>query len=209
MYTKRPRHLRVRLTLTLVTLLVATLGTMVTAVPVTAAQVAPDLALALDYTDALNGGPSLFTISPTAALHTPEGEFVGRDAVSAFRTTLESSFTHLRFTTDAVEQAGEGGAVVIVSFTLTGVSTGSYHGLAANCAGVMVPGVAVLRLGAAGVVEQWIGYNAAVLSSQVADANWSGAYQAYDCAGHEPAAPTPAYVPPVCTNAETCELPMW
>jgi predicted ester cyclase len=209
MNTKRLRHLLVRLNLALVTLLLATFGTMFAAAPVTAAQVAPDLALALDYTDALNGGPSLFTVSPTAALHTPEGEFVGRDAVSAFRATLETSFANLRFTTTDVEQAGEAGAVVIISITFTGTNTGSYHGLPATCAAVSSSGVAVLRLGDAGVVEQWIGYDSDALASQVAAFGQWPALGSSGCTGQEPAALEPTSVPPVCTNAETCELPTW
>ena len=95
---------------------------------------------------------------------------------------LEASFSDLAFTTESAVRSGD---TVIVAFTLTGVNTGSYNGVAANCAGIAVPGVAFLRVAEQDiavdqfmmgpdlqqvpntlivtrtvVVEQWIDYNA-------------------------------------------------
>jgi len=193
-------------TIPLFRLFVAILGSLLVILPLSpgpaGAQVAPQQTLAAQYLNALNGGAVLFATSPDAAFHSPEGEFSGNDALASFRDTLSASFSDLAFTTDSVAQASD---LTIISFTMTGTSTGPYHGLSANCGGVMVRGVLALRMdigepsaswtdgamsldpamgqepGLMVVTEQWIGYDTAALASQVADPNIWGAYAAYDC----------------------------
>ena len=82
-------------------------------------------------------------MSPDAVLHSPEGEFVGREGLAQFGEELESSFSNVTFSTKSVEIAGP---LTIISFTLTGLNTGEYRGMVSNCAGISVPGVAVLRM---------------------------------------------------------------
>ena len=73
---------------------------------------------------------------------------------------------------------------------MTGINIGSWHGLAANCAGITVDGVAILKtdqetisLGAVSpnrydeiiertvVVEQWISFDDAQIQSQISAVN--------------------------------------
>jgi hypothetical protein len=95
-----------------------------------------------------------------------------------------------------VEDAAQAGEMVIVSLTITGVNTGSYQGLAANCAGISAPAVAMLRVSEQSVVseawastpvelryhvpqmeqvtmvvEQWIDYDRALIASQISAVN--------------------------------------
>ena len=124
------------------------------------------------FFNAIGGGGSQFLIVPGARLHTPEGDYTGRGGLAAFGNDLGDSFSNVTFTTKSVEQAG---VLMIVSFTLTGINTGSYHGVVSNCAGITVPGVAVLQTNEAGfVVEQWIGYDADTITNQIASFNQFG-----------------------------------
>src|SRR5680860_252826 len=175
--------------LSFIAILLATFGMVFSFVPSTTAQVVPTSSLAIQFFDVIGGGNSLFLVSPDAVLHTPEGEFIGRAGLSQFGNELESSFTGVEFSTQVVEYAHP---LVIVSFTLTGINTGSYHGAEANCAGISAPGVAVLKVsegdqwlsgamsqyiegsetGLANLVtEQWIGYDSDLIASQISAFN--------------------------------------
>lgn len=163
------------------------------------------------FFNAIGGGGSQFLIVPGARLHTPEGDYTGRAGLAAFGNDLGDSFSNVTFATKSVDQAG---TMMIVSFTLNGINTGSYHGLSANCAGFAVPGVAVLQTNEAGfVVEQWIGYDADAISNQIASFNQLDPNTRPGCGDHnilpQDEAPTvPTYQPaPSCLPGATCSLP--
>ena len=179
----------------LVASLLAVVGLVAGLAPSASAQVVPRN---IQFFDAIGDGTALYSVSPDAVLHTPEGEFVGRAGLTEFGDELEGSFTHLAFATTSVETAG---SRTIVSFTLTGINTGSYHGLVANCAGISVPGVAVLQLNQANpssdgefrqdaegalnrVAEQWISYDEAQITSQISAVNLMDPKDRPGCAEH-------------------------
>ncbi len=103
-------------------------------------------------------------VGPEVRLTSPEGVFNGAQGVNEFTATLRRSFSNLDFATKSTETVDN---LVIVTFTMTGINTGSYHGLPAKCAGVAVDGVAVMQLNESGVREQWIGYDVAQLEAQI------------------------------------------
>ena len=180
----------------------AALSLVVGFVPTTVAQNAAPLVLASQFFDAIGGNASLMQFSANAVLHSPEGEFTGRTGIIRFGTELEASFSNLDFATQSVEAVDN---LVIVRFALTGVNTGGYHDVEPNCAGFAVPGVAVLQVSDAKVVQQWIGYDSHSVVNQIL------AYNQFDpnisrsaCDAQNPA---PAYeVPPSCLAANLCNL---
>lgn len=123
--------------------------------------------LAMIEDDAPLASASLL-IGPDVRLNSPEGVFNGPQGASEFSSTLRRSFSNLDLATKSTEVVDN---LVIVTFTLTGINTGSYHDLPAKCAGVAVDGVAVLQLNDAGIREQWIGYDVATLEAQIDDFN--------------------------------------
>jgi len=212
--------------LSFIAILLATLGMVFSFVPSTAVQVAPPSSLAIQFFDAIGGGNALFLISPDAVLHTPEGEFIGRAGLSQFGNELESSFADVEFSTRSVEYAHP---LVIVSFTLTGINTGSYHGTEANCAGIAAQGVAVLMVsegdqclsgamsqyiegagaGVANVVtEQWIGYDSDLIASQISAFNELDPSTRPGCSDLDLPQAAPDYEPaPSCLTPTLCETP--
>ncbi len=172
----------------------AVLGMTLAFMPSTVAQEAASQVLATQFFDAVGGNASLLLVSPDAVLHTPEGDYAGRAGLNQFGDDLGASFSNVAFSTQSAAQAGN---LVIVSFTLTGINSGSYQGIAANCAGIAVPGVAVLKVseqsavvtepwtsGAMSehfdivqvrdvdmVVEQWIDYDRDLIASQISAFN--------------------------------------
>jgi len=194
------------------------------------AQVGSGQLLATQFFDAIGGGTSLYMMSANAVLHSPEGNYSGRDGLALFGDDLEASFSDLTFTTNSVEQVD---GLTIIRFTMTGTSTGTYHGITANCAGIKADGVAVLQVstqtfateswvdGAMSqeldlpevstqelVVEQWIGYNAAAITSQIADFNQWAPNTAFGCANHASDSLVPAPAPePVYPGPNQRELP--
>lgn len=152
----------------LITLLLAALALAFTVTPDANAQDASPRIVAAQYLDAIHGNASSALTDPGAVLHTPEGVFTGAAALSRFGETLEDSFSHLAFDTHSVESVDN---LMVIAFTMTGVNTGSYRNLPANCAGVAVPGVAYVELGEAGVVEQWIDYDREAVTGQIAAIN--------------------------------------
>ncbi len=123
--------------------LVALLAILGSLAPTASAQTNPGAVLATQFFSSITGEEAGYLTSTDAVLYTPEGDYVGRAGLGTFGDDLAASFAHLEFSNQVAAQAGE---LVIVSLTITGVNTGSYHGLAANCAGISVPAVAVLRV---------------------------------------------------------------
>jgi hypothetical protein len=164
------------------------------------------------FFNVIGGGNAQFLMVPDAQLHTPEGDYAGLSGLRAFGNDLGDSFSNITFATKSVDQAG---SLMVVSFTLNGINTGSYHGLAATCTGISVPGVVVLQTNEAGfVVEQWIGYDADAISSQIASFNQFDPNTRPGCADHnilpqdEAPVAAPTYQPaPSCPNNMKCSLP--
>lgn len=185
----------------LIILLLAAIGLALAFTQPAAAQQAESQVLAAQYIDALDGSNLLALVDPNAVLHTPEGEFTGAGAVNAFGATLDGSFSDLAFETRSVETVDD---LLVIAFTMSGTHTGGYLGLQPNCAGIAVPGMAVLRTGDAGITEQWIDYDRRAVIDQIY------AYSRFDaglgtaCTGVEPAAPSG---PPTCLAANECQTP--
>ncbi len=199
-------------------------------VPSASAQVAPASSMAIQFFDAVGGNASLLLVSPDAVLHTPEGDYAGRAGLNQFGDDLGASFSNVAFSTQSAAQAGN---LVIVSFTLTGINTSSYQGIAANCAGIAVPGVAVLKVSEEQVAiehfqmgpdlqqiavtqvdtrtlvtEQWIDYDRDVIASQLSAFNQIDSNTRPGCADHVLPQAVSTYEPPLsCLAANLCSLP--
>ncbi len=150
---------RIWLLLSFVLLLIAT------HVPTGSAQGVPDPA-GRTYLAVLEGTTTFttITVSPKAVLHTPEGIFHGRDGIDEFSSDLRSSFSDLTF---VVRESSISGDEIVIHFVMTGTHTGLYHGNMNSCAGVKVPGLAVLRMDEHGISEQWITYDQQTLLEQI------------------------------------------
>ncbi len=120
--------------------------------------------IATGYFETVQGGSVISFISPHSVLHTPEGSFAGADGPTRFGAKLEESFTNLTFATRSTETVGE---YVMIEFTLTGIHTGTYLDALPECAGVAVPGLAILHVGETGVSQQWISYDPGTVLSQI------------------------------------------
>jgi len=161
--------------------------------------------MAVQYFDRMLGNVNLDTaaaiVSQDALLHTPEGSFQGQDGALHFAAGLRGSFSSLEFT---IENAAEVGDLVVVRFTMTGTHTGPYLGLQANCAGIAVPGMAILRTSDAGMTEQWIDYDRQTVIEQIHAFSRFDAGEGTACTGGQPIAPSGA---PACLSATECETP--
>ncbi|MBA3378177.1 MAG: ester cyclase [Chloroflexia bacterium] len=187
----------------LLTLLFAAIVLALVFTPNTRAQDAAPSVVAAQYFDAIHGNASSELTDPEAVLHTPEGEYTGVGAVSEFGATLVGSFSNLEFQEQSVESVDN---LMVIAFTMTGINTGSYHGVKANCAGIAVPGVAYVQLGDAGVVEQWIDYDGDTVANQIAAVNLLDPDDRPGCAGQVQAQAVPTYeAPPSCLSANECE----
>jgi hypothetical protein len=190
-----------------VTIMLATLGMIFSLAPSASSQVLPATATASLVFSSIGGDEPFLLISPSAVLHTPEGEYVGHFGLSQFGEDLDASFSDVEFDT---QSAVEAGGMTIVSFTFTGVSTGTYRGVSASCAGVSIPGVAMIRTGEIGIEEQWISYNGDALASQIAAFNEFDPSSRTGCDDHvlEQSAPVPVAEPaPSCRSVQDCRLP--
>ncbi len=175
MNTRRRNRRINRFPIVLVSSLLAILSSLA---PTVSAQTTPSADLATQFFGGITGEAGGYRLSPDAVLHTPEGDYVGGAGLVTFGDDLAASFTYLEFSMQSAVQAGE---MVIVSLTITGVNTGSYRGIAANCAAITVPAVAVLRvseqpnvtgeLAETAVVEQWIDYDRTLIASQISSVN--------------------------------------
>ncbi len=103
-------------------------------------------------------------VSPAAIIHSPDGEYLGVEGAGEFANALHASFSNLTFTVLGLTQEGD---LTTVRWVMTGVHTGSYQGLPANCAGVTVQGIAVLQFSNSLIVEQWIAYDRLALTHQI------------------------------------------
>lgn len=103
-------------------------------------------------------------VSADALIHTPEGEFVGYEGAGQFAISLRDSFSEVTFVTHEPSLAGD---LATVQWTMTGVHTGDYQGLAAGGAPVSVHGLAVLRFDDRAIVEQWLAYDRLALIDQI------------------------------------------
>jgi len=172
------------------------------------------------FFSAVNLGTSMDLLSAGTVLHTPLGNFVGADGPEEFGRELREWFSDVEFTTNSIESLEH---LEIVRFTMTAVHTGGWHGLAGNCVGITVPGVAVLRhettlvstgnsdSGALGqyldpivearsrIVEQWISYDEGAIASQISAYNTIPSYalpSCFDAESSEPVASDPSALPP-------------
>lgn len=167
----------------------AVVGLFASLVPAASAQ--DDLAglYASQLFKAITDESVMFLGTPHAMTHTPEGTFTGYAGPAQFGDVLADSFSNLDFRIQSIAQAS--GDWVIASFALTGINTGEYKGLDADCAAISVPGVALLHFeeflvqvenpdsAALGqyldpvmetrsrVVEQWIEYDTDLIESQI------------------------------------------
>ncbi len=178
----------------LIALLVVAILSLSLVNPGARAQNVPASALASQFFNAVSGEAPAYMLSTNAVLHSPEGTYTGVTGPAQFGEGLAAAFSDVRFTVQSTAEAADGW--VIAAFALTGINTGSYRGLAANCAGVSVPGVALLRLSDESIVspaweslprdqrnsfpvyetvtlvtEQWVNYDADALASQIATFN--------------------------------------
>jgi len=192
-----------------------------------AAHVALPNALAIQFFTAIGGDSAALMLSTDAVLHTPEGTFTGVTGPAQFGEELGTSFSNVQFAENAVVQTSDG--FVIASFTLTGINTGSYRGMDANCAAIAVPGAAFFRLSEREVVssfwaslpedmrsqvppyvtvtqvtEQWLNYDADVVASQIAAFNELDPNTRPGCVDESADAPDLA---PTCPSPRACELP--
>lgn len=166
-----------------------------------AAQVDTQL-LALNYVDKvieqvdLNAASEL--LGPTSMLYTPEGVFQGSVGAQEFASDLNAAFSNLEFAVERVDVAGE---VATIQFTLTGINTGSYQDLSAGCAGIAVPGVAVLTFSGSVVTEQWIAYDQDAIRAQILAFNAIDPSSRPTCSGSSSQPTSSPELAPVCTMA--------
>ena len=190
-----------------VVMMLATLGMIFSLAPSASSQVLPATATASLVFTSIGGDEPFLLISPSAVLHTPEGDYVGHFGLSRFGDDLDASFSDVEFDT---QSAVEAGGMTIVSFTFTGISTGTYRGVAASCAGVSIPGVAMIRTGEIGIEEQWISYDGDALAQQILAFNEFDPSSRTGCGDHLLPQAAPVQLPepaPSCHSAHDCRLP--
>lgn len=168
--------------------------------------------VAIRYVDQMLEGGSLQVatslIAPDAVLETPEGSFLGQEGVNAFTTQLETSFSDLDFDIDNVTFDDDD---LVIAFTMSGVQTGNYQGVAPRCAGVSVSGTAVLDLNGGVVGDQEITYDQALLVQQAARFNQMASWEGLDCTTLRPTievAESDSDGPEsACIKDDQCQLP--
>jgi SnoaL-like polyketide cyclase len=190
----------------IVAALLAALSLISVLAPPASAQGVPDDFLATQFFAAIGDEAAAYQLSADAVLHTPEGDFSGRAGLVQFGDGLEASFSDLAFSTQYATQAGD---LLMISLTITGINTDSYRGVEANCAGIAIPAVAMLRVTEQSVVseawkstppelryhvsqmeqvtmvvEQWIDYDADAIARQIAAINELDASVRPDCADY-------------------------
>jgi hypothetical protein len=143
-------------------------------------------------------------IGPDVRLNSPEGVFTGPEGVVEFSSTLRKSFANLNFERKSTEAVN---GLVIITFTMTGINTGSYLDLPARCAGVAVDGVAVLSVDDTRVREQWIGYDQSTLRAQIEAFNLNDPIGRPSCnfAPDQVPAPIPMPEPSTCVRKDRCD----
>lgn len=175
-----------------------------THLPGGAAQVAPEQA-GLTYLAALQGtsplASSSLMVSQKAVLHTPEGIYHGRDGIDEFASFLQGAFSDLSF---VIRNPSISGNDIVMHFVMTGTYTGSYQRLATNCAGIKVPGVAVLSLDDTGIAEQWISYDVSTLVAQIDGFHQLDPSNKPDCSSLTVERPAPVAD---CVRRDRCDQP--
>jgi len=126
-----------------------------------AAAAPPDApVMSVQFFEAVPGGLDVDVaaaiVASDALIHTPEGDFVGSEGAGQFAATLQESFSNVSFATQEPSVVGD---FATVRWTMTGIHSGSYHGLQATGADVSVDGIAILRFDDLAIVEQWIAYD--------------------------------------------------
>jgi predicted ester cyclase len=172
-----------------------------THLPSGSAQVVPEQ-VGRTYLGVIQGTSPLassMAVSPTAVLHTPEGIYHGGDGVEEFSSYLQDSFSDLSF---VVRDSSVSGSDIVVHFVMVGTHTGSYHGMPGNCAGIKVPGVAVLTSDDHGISEQWISYDQDTLEAQIDGFHQLDPTNKPDCPQIYPDEPVRD---PVCIRRDRCD----
>jgi hypothetical protein len=167
------------------------------------AQVSPDQA-GLTYLAALQGASPLssssLVVGERAVLHTPEGIYHGPTGFDEFASFLQGTFSDLSF---VIKDPSISGNDIVMHFVMIGTYTGSYHNMATNCAGIKVPGVAVLSLDETGIAEQWISYDTSTLVAQIDGFHQLDPTNKPDCSRFSPE--VPARDPdPLCIRRDHC-----
>lgn len=139
-------------------------------------------------------------VSPAAVLHTPEGIYHGQAGVNEFSSDLRSSFSDLTF---VVRESSVSGDEIVIHFVMTGTHTGLYQGMPGSCAGVKVPGLAVLTIGERGISEQWITYDQETLVTQIDRFEAAEASFNPDCPRFSPEVPV-RDPNPLCIRRDHC-----
>jgi hypothetical protein len=163
--------------------------------------------IANGYLGAIQSGSPLALVSPHSVLFTPEGTFAGQDSLGRFGKTLDASFDNVSFATNSTQSVGE---YLMIEFTFTGIHTGDYLGATAECAGVSVPGVAVVHVGLSGIAQQWISYDQGAVLEQIdafsqLDSSTRPTCESQGFADNEPAG-APIWAPG-CLAANRCNEP--
>jgi hypothetical protein len=158
------------------------------------------------YFNAIQDGSTSLS-SPHAVLHTPEGTFAGQDSLGRFGAKLDASFDNVSFTTNSTRSVGE---YLMIEFTLYAIHTGEYHGAEPNCAGIVVPGLAVVHVTGDGITQQWISYDENQVLNQIhvfgdLDSSTRPTCESQGFADNEPAG-APIWAPG-CLAANRCNEP--
>jgi hypothetical protein len=232
MNARHPHHLR-HFTRTWLLALVAILAMVGSTIQPATAQVSSSNLLATQFFDAVGGDAPAYLLSINAVLHTPEGTYSGINGPAQFGEEFGASFSNVQFSLQSASSMSDG--TVLASFALTGINTGSYHGLDANCAGISVQGVALLDVEVMTVwteawteandprldqpesstvvvvTEQWVNYEADAIASQIAAFNALDSSYRPTCAsqGFDLTGSEPAAAPdgaPTCLSPQECAL---
>lgn len=119
------------------------------------------------FFDLLNGSDvvdaqELFT--DDAAVHSPEGEYLGPEGAEQFVATLDDAFPTLSFTIQQLESVDD---TMMVRWSMVGQQYGDYEGQPASCASVTTTGVAIIRFEDRLIDEQWFHYDRLALVRQI------------------------------------------
>ena len=99
-----------------------------------------------------------------AAIHTPEGEFLGPIGAGDFLTEIREAFPTASFTIRQLEISNN---TVTARWSMFGIQYGEYQGEPAKCAGVVLGGVALIRFEDQLIDEQWLQYDRLALVRQI------------------------------------------
>jgi predicted ester cyclase len=110
-----------------------------------------DAALAAWNAGDLDGYLELY--DPEIRLHGYTPEPMSKDEVRGFYAGLWASFPNPQLT---IEDTIEAGDTIVLRFVMTGRHDGDFNGVPPTGVNIVLPGITILRFGAAGtVVERW------------------------------------------------------